>query len=71
MIPENCPVFGTPIHLGNKKLSDSSPTLDRFVPEKGYIKGNVFVISYRANRLKSDMTKEELKHLLKYMQKGA
>jgi hypothetical protein len=37
-----------------------SPTLDRIDNSKGYIVGNVWVISMRANRLKSDATVDEL-----------
>jgi hypothetical protein len=40
-------------------MSDSSPTLDKFYPKKGYVKGNIQVISWRANRMKSDGTPED------------
>jgi len=33
-----------------------SPTLDRFIPSKGYIKGNIAVISFRANRIRQNET---------------
>lgn len=39
---------------------DGSPTLDRIVPDKGYVRENVWVISGRANRIKNDATIEEL-----------
>lgn len=55
-IPDTCPVFGIPL---------TSPSLDRINPKEGYVKGNVRVISKRANRLKSDMTFEECQMLLK------
>lgn len=42
--------------------------LDRLVPSKGYIKGNVRWISSRAKRLKSDASIDELKKILKYME---
>lgn len=42
--------------------------LDRLVPSKGYVKGNVRWISRRANRIKSDATIDELKKILKYME---
>ena len=35
---------------------------------KGYVKGNVFVISNRANIVKSDASKEEIALILKYME---
>jgi hypothetical protein len=45
--------------LGEKR-SDNSPSLDRLVPEKGYVAGNVRVISDKANRLKGDRTLSQL-----------
>lgn len=52
--PEFCAVFGVPLchHAGGAR--DNSPSIDKIVPSKGYVKGNVRVISWRANRLKSD-----------------
>jgi hypothetical protein len=70
--PEHCPVLGIKLNYawGGKDghLRDpSKATLDKLVPELGYVPGNVFVISWRANKLKSDMTIQELEKILKYM----
>lgn len=54
-IPELCPVFKTPM---------VSPSLDRIDSSKGYVKGNVRVISKRANQLKSNATVEEMEMVL-------
>ena len=59
-IPEQCPVLLIPLHKGKGKASDNSPSLDRIIPKKGYVKGNVTVISTRANRIKSNATYKEL-----------
>lgn len=63
IIPHSCPVFNTPF--------DTSlyyrPSIDRINPELGYIKGNIAVISYRANWLKNNSTLEEIKQLHKWM----
>lgn len=67
-IPETCPVLGIEIKCANNKLLDSSPTIDRIDSSLGYIKGNVLVISWRANRLKSDATISEVRCILKYME---
>jgi hypothetical protein len=61
VIPEKCPILEIPIFRGNKKHTSNSPSLDRLVPELGYIKGNIRVISYKANTMKSDASIEELK----------
>lgn len=66
IIPDVCPVLGIKIERASK-LHPGSPTLDRVIPEKGYTKGNVFVISWRANRLKSDATAEELEKISEYI----
>ena len=61
VIPEVCPVLGIPINisLGRGRRQPDSPSLDKFYPEKGYVKGNIQVISWRANRIKSDGTPDE------------
>lgn len=67
-MPEVCPVLGIPIHYGargrgrNQAAADS-PSLDRIVPSLGYVKGNVIVVSWRANALKKDATVRELRAL--------
>ena len=46
-----------------------SPSLDRIDNSKGYIKGNVAVISNKANKYKSDMTIENIEKLASYVAK--
>jgi len=65
-VPKNCPVLGIPLIVGNNVMSDNSPTIDRIVPEKGYTKGNVVVISARANRLKSDASIYEMQQIFEF-----
>ena len=50
-IPEFCPVLGIPLIRG-KRRTDNTPSLDQINRTRGYVKGNVAVISWRANRLK-------------------
>lgn len=69
VIPNVCPILNIPLFKGSGKVSDNSPSLDRIDQEKGYVKGNVAVISYRANRLKGDLTMSQLTNLISYMQK--
>ena len=61
VVPDRCPLLDVPLVNGNgiKNRADS-PSLDRIDPSKGYVKGNVWVISNRANQIKNDATAEEL-----------
>jgi hypothetical protein len=59
-IPKVCPALGIPLSKGVGKLHDGSPTLDRYLPEAGYVSGNVAVISHKANRIKNNATFLEL-----------
>jgi hypothetical protein len=52
IVPTLCPIFNIPLSISEKQRSNSSPSLDRIDASKGYIKGNVWVISWRANHLK-------------------
>ena len=67
IIPENCPIFGTKLERGIGMISNSSPTLDRIDSSMGYIKGNIHIISWRANNIKKNATLAELKSILDYM----
>ncbi len=66
LVPSHCPILGIELEWsvqrgnGNCPLSNS-PSLDRIVPEQGYVKGNVWIVSHRANTIKSDASYEELK----------
>ena len=60
-IPELCPVLGIPIKIADGVVSPNSPTIDRIMPSLGYTKGNIIVISFRANTIKSDATVEEIR----------
>jgi hypothetical protein len=66
VIPDFCPVLGIPLSLNNNGAGyhSNSPSLDRIDNSKGYVKGNVRVISARANLLKNDATIEELELVL-------
>lgn len=56
-IPKKCPYLGVSL---NTKERQFSPSVDRVVSTKGYVKDNIRVISYKANRMKSNATIEEL-----------
>ena|SRR6516162_5198132 len=64
-IPLVCPVLGIEMAKGNGNRAAGSPSLDRIVNRLGYVKGNVRIISWRANSLKSNATLQELRLLVK------
>ena len=66
VIPEYCPVLGIKIERSNQSFSSSSPSIDRIIPELGYVSGNIVIVSNRANLLKSDATIDELMALADY-----
>jgi hypothetical protein len=70
-IPIQCPVLGIPLstHKGTSGGRDNSPALDRVDNSKGYIKGNVLVISHLANMMKSSANKEQLIKFSEWVQK--
>lgn len=65
-LPEKCPVLGTKLKFGSKDWKEK-PSLDRIDPKKGYVKGNVCIISWEANRLKNNLTLETINRLRDYI----
>lgn len=65
-IPKRCPVLGIALFQGSRALKNNSPTIDEIIPGRGYVKNNVAVISWRANRLKSDATYKEVRAIFSY-----
>lgn len=61
-IPEFCPILGIRLATFNQRGASlrSSASLDRIVPALGYVRGNVIVISHKANSIKNDATPEEI-----------
>lgn len=58
--PDVCPVFGTTFVFKGNKVESESATLDRLVPELGYVPGNIAVISMKANRIKNAYGSEDI-----------
>lgn len=68
VIPEICPMLGLKLVKGNyHKQRNNSPSLDRLNNKKGYVKGNILVISLLANRIKNDASKEEIRKVADYL----
>lgn len=70
VIPEKCPLLEVPFHFGTKECYDYSPSIDRIDNSKGYVKGNIQIISMKANAMKNSASLEELytfcKNILRY-----
>lgn len=66
-IPSICPVLGVPLFFTKGKRTANTPSLDRIDNSKGYIPGNVQIISWRANLLKANGSLEEFKKIVEYM----
>lgn len=72
-LPTRCPVLGIKIDYERKPIRgahEDSPSLDRTDSEKGYVPGNVRVISSRANRIKNDGTLAEHEAIVAYMERS-
>jgi hypothetical protein len=71
VVPSHCPVLGIPLSMGSGHVSAGSPTIDRIIPLVGYVKGNIRIISHRANMLKSDCTdSEDLRKVIDYIEEN-
>lgn len=62
VIPPVCPIFGTAL---------VHPSIDRIDSSKGYVKGNIQIVSRRANLLKNDGTLEEFRKIVQWFERGA
>lgn len=67
IIPELCPVLGIKLERGVGKSGPNSPSIDRIIPNLGYVKGNIMIISHKANTIKNNSTIKEIEQVLLYM----
>tara|TARA_B110000503_G_C6994375_1_gene348768 strand:- start:137 stop:769 length:633 start_codon:yes stop_codon:yes gene_type:complete len=67
--PDKCPIFGTKLGIvdyspGNRDntgdFRNSSFSIDRIVPELGYVEGNLIIVSDLANRIKNNATPDQV-----------
>lgn len=66
-IPSRCPILDIPLRPSEGAASDNSPSLDRIDSTKGYVKGNVHVISNLANRIKNNGDPNQIIRVGTYM----
>lgn len=72
VFPEVCPILGITLVrelVNGQGDMTARPELDRIDSTKGYVKGNIQIISARANRIKNDGTAEEHRKIAEYMDK--
>lgn len=69
IIPKICPALGIALSRGVGKSSRraASPTLDKIIPELGYVPGNIQVISGLANLMKSYALPDQLRRFAKWI----
>lgn len=60
VVPDKCPILGIKLVAGKRKKRHGSYSLDRIVPELGYVAGNIIVMSDLANTMKNAASKEML-----------
>jgi hypothetical protein len=74
IVPKKCPVIGLEIDLEGKNTKigggDDSPSFDKMVPTKGYVKGNIQIISFAANRMLNNLGEypERISPFINYLQ---
>lgn len=60
IIPQVCPVFGFELKQNEQAVRDNSISVDRIDNTKGYIKGNIQIMSNLANSMKKNASVEQL-----------
>lgn len=63
IIPKYCPFLGLELKMNNGIINDNSPTLDKIEPSLGYVKGNIQVISAKANAMKYTASFEDFEKM--------
>jgi len=67
--PTHCPILGIELDYYAESTVEGSPSFDRINSNLGYVKDNVQVISWRANRIKNNGTAEEHRKIADYLDK--
>ncbi|MFZ4795885.1 MAG: hypothetical protein ACOYMA_00230 [Bacteroidia bacterium] len=70
IIPYNfkCPILGFDLKFSSIDRM-LRPSIDRIIPEEGYVKNNIQLISLKANSIKNNASIDELKQVRDYMLK--
>lgn len=69
IMTDHCPIFGEEFVLfGSKVGADMTPNIDRIDPAKGYVEGNIAIISSKANRIKSAYKSKDLYKVAQWLE---
>lgn len=68
VIPKVCPVLGIPLRKAHGRMDDSSPSIDRLDSSLGYSPDNIRIVSWKANRIKSNATLSDLRALVSWLE---
>lgn len=61
--PTHCPILGLKLDKNIGRPGPNSPSIDRINNKKGYVIGNIRIISYHANELKNNASYKDYKTL--------
>ncbi len=67
-INDICPALGILMEVKSGGPTSASPSLDRVIPELGYIKGNVAIVSRLANQVMSHAHPHEVIRVARYFE---
>ena len=76
---DSCPILGIKFKLNkhnqkwgkekNQNNWQTSPSIDRIIPEKGYVKDNIIIVSLLANSIKNEATPDQILKVGKFYKK--
>ena len=72
IITTRCPVFDFKFEINKQNTKNNwrnSPSLDRIVPDKGYVKDNIIIVSLMANVIKNQATPKEIQKVATFYKK--
>ncbi len=68
LVTDTCPILGMKLKIGMDNWQNS-PSLDRIDNDKGYIKGNVIMVSHMANSIKNQATPDQIQKVATFYKK--
>jgi hypothetical protein len=63
-----CELCGKILEMVDKKKRSDRPSIDRIIPELGYVHGNVAILCGECNRKKNNMSLDEMEHMVEWIE---